>query len=409
MMRISQRNKVGFLLTALCTTGLFASAQKIFKYKADLQKVDSSGFYRIGFRPGFVAKSNPGLTDIRITDARGNFVSYITPDNLPRTNNEKFIVFPEIKLSKDTGTAFIIESKEKLPVNRLWLKLKNTAVRRTVNLSGSDDLQRWFAIEEEIPLQEAALDNDGSYLQSLSFPASNYHYLKVLVNDKNKAPVKFLEAGIYTEQAVLNRYFPIPNVKFAQRDSNKTTRVTIQFDDNYLVNMLRLTIAGPKYYKRDITVYAIDKQGGQLISNTELNSGKNGALLMAAKTNKIELQIDNGDNLPLDIKEVEAMQSDQFIAAYLEKGQSYKLYTGNINAVQPVYDLKFFADSIHGHLPEISHGPLIKKTTFETPAVQTQTRDHTIAIWVIIVGALLMLSLLTLRMMREIDRKNKSE
>jgi hypothetical protein len=409
MMRPSQKNKIGFLLAVFCTLALYASAQKTFKYQAVLHKVDSAGFYKIGLRPDFVAKSNNGLTDIRLLNEKGNFVPYITADNLPHFDNEKFIVFSEVISKKDTGTTFIIESKEKLPVNRLWLKLKSTAVKRTVNLSGSDDQQRWFAIEEDIPLQEAVLDNNGSYLQSISFPASNYHYLKLLVNDKNKAPVKFLEAGIYTEESVAEQYFPIPNTKFLKKDSNKTTYITIQLSDNYLVNVLNLNIAGPKYYKRDAVVYQVDKQGKQLISSAELNSGKKGTLLISAKTNKLELQIDNGDNLPLDIKGIELLQSDKFITAYLEAGQSYKLLTGDVNAIAPVYDLKFFADSIHNHLPEITHEQVLKNTAFETPGVKTQSRDHTIAIWVIITAVLLMLSLLTLRMTREVNKKNNAE
>ena len=407
MMTLSQKNKSGFLLTMFCLAALYATGQKSFKYQAELHKVDSSGFYRISLQPGFVAKSNAGLTDIRIVDKKGSFVPYITADYLPHIDNEKFIVFPEVSSKKDTGTTFIVESKEKSPVNKLWLKLKSTAVRRTVNLSGSDDLQRWFAIEEDVPLQEAVLDNNGSYLQSIAFPASNYHYFKLLVNDKNKAPVKFLEAGIYTEQLTLSRYFPIPNTKFIKRDSNKTTYVTIQLSDNYLVSMVNLNIAGPKYYKRDVAIYQVNKPGKQLISNTELNSGKSGSLSVTAKTNMLELQIDNGDNLTLDIKGVEVLQSDQFITAYLEAGQSYKLLTGDTNAAAPVYDLKFFADSIHSIVPEISHELVIKNGAFATPATKTQSRDYSIAIWVIIIAALLMLTLLALRMAKEVSEKNK--
>jgi hypothetical protein len=409
-MRQSQKNKTGFLLAALCAMAFCASAQNTFKYQASLHRVDSGGFYKISLLPDFVAKSNAGLTDIRLMDQKGHFVPYITADNLPRTDNEQFIVFPEvtIKTKIDTGTTFIIESKEKAPVNKLWLKLKSTAVKRSVNLSGSDDLQRWFAIEEDIPLQEAVLDNDGSYLQSISFPASNYHYLKLLVNDKNKVPVKFLQAGIYTEQSVANRYFPIPNTKFVKKDTNKVTYINIQLHDDYLVNQLDLNISGPKYYKRDVSVYQIDKQGKHLITNAELNSGKKGALLITAKTTKLELQIENSDNLPLDIDGVTVSQADQFITAYLESGQSYKILTGDKNAVAPVYDLKFFADSIHNHIPEVTHDQVTKNIVFETPGIKAPRHDYTIVVWIAIVIALVLLTLLTLKMTKEVNKKNNA-
>jgi hypothetical protein len=44
---------------------------------------------------------------------------------------------------------------------------------------GSDDLQQWFAIQEDIPLQEAVQNSEGTYMQLLSFPASSYRYLKI--------------------------------------------------------------------------------------------------------------------------------------------------------------------------------------------------------------------------------------
>jgi hypothetical protein len=253
------------------------------------------------------------------------------------------------------------------------------------------------------------LDDNGSYLQSISLSASNYHYLKLLVNDKNKSPVKFLQAGIYTEQSVAGLYFPVPHTKFSKRDTNKVTYITIQLSDNYLVNRLDLNISGPKYYKRDISVYQIDRQGKQLITTTELNSGKKGALLITAKTNKLELQIDNSDNLPLDIEGVTVSQADQFITAYLEFGQTYKILTGDAHAVAPAYDLKFFVDSIHNHIPEVTHGQITKNTAFEIHGVKAPGRDYTIAIWIAIIVALTLLTLLTSKMIKEVDKKNAAE
>jgi hypothetical protein len=408
MMKLSQKNKTSFLWAMLCVFTLSASAQKTFRYQAVLPKIDSGGFYKIGLQPAFIAKSNAELTDIRLVNGKGNFVPYITADNLPHTGNAKFVVFPEVVSKKDTGTTFIVESKEKAPVNRLWLKLKSTAVQRTINLSGSDDLQRWFAIEEDIPLQQAVLDNDGSYLQSIAFPASNYRYLKLLVNDKNKAPIKFLEAGIFTEQSVASIYFPIANAKFTKTDVNKTTTLTIQLNDNYLVNRLDLIIAAPRYYKRDIAIYQVDKQGRQLIGNAELNSAKKPVLFINAKTNKLQLEIDNGDNSPLDIKDITVAQADQSITAYLDAGKTYRLLTGDVNAPMPTYDLKYFVDSIRNRVPEINHGEVIANGAFGIPTPKAPQRDYTIIIWIVIAVALLLLTLLTLKMTKEVNLKNKT-
>jgi ABC-type lipoprotein release transport system permease subunit len=70
-----------------------------------------------------------------------------------------------------------------------------------------------------------------------------------LVNDKNKTPIKFLQAGIYTEYAKTLAYTPIPSLQITHADSNKTTFINIKLNDNYQVNKLHLNISAPKYLK----------------------------------------------------------------------------------------------------------------------------------------------------------------
>jgi len=405
-MRRSQKIKAGLFLTGLFLELFAASAQNTFKYAAAIPKIDSAGFYKISLAPALIAKSNADFSDIRLIDQKGHFVPYITADNLPQPVNEKFIVFPPAiaALKTDTGTSFIVENTGNLPVNMLWVKLRNTAVKRSVSISGSDDGKRWFAIEEEVPLQDADLNSGGSYLQSLSFPASNYHYLKLLVNDKHKAPLKFLEAGIYTEQSVTKSYFLIPGVRVTQQDSNKVTYIYIRLNDKYLVNKINLEITAPKYYKRDIAVYQIDGQSRSLVSSAELYSGKSNNLLFAAKGDELELEVDNGDNLPLTVKNVAVFQADQFIVSYLDAGQSYQLLTGDAKATAPDYDLKFFIDSLHQRIPEMSTAAVLKNTAFQINATVVK-KDNSLILWVSIAAALLLLSLLTWKMVAEVNNK----
>ncbi|MGY0038877.1 hypothetical protein [Pedobacter sp. NJ-S-72] len=72
----------------------------------------------------------------------------------------------------DTITTFIAENKEHLTINQLSLQLRNASVKRTVNLSGSDDLNKWYAIKENISLEEAVSGeaDNGTYQQQLKFP-----------------------------------------------------------------------------------------------------------------------------------------------------------------------------------------------------------------------------------------------
>jgi len=407
MMKLLKIRKTNIALTAfLCGLMFTASAQKSFKYGAALQQVDSTGFYRISLKPGFVAKARDNMADIRIADAKGKFVPYIQAGSLPQKNQQSFVFFTRIdtRLPTDTGTTYVVENKTGLALDKLWIKLQNTAVQRKVNLMGSDDLQQWFAIQEEIPLQEAVQNSEGSYLQLLSFPASSYRYLKMLVNDKNKTPIKFLQAGIYTEYAKTLAYTPIPSLQFTHADSNKTTFINIKLNDNYQVNKLHLNISAPKYFKRNITAYQIIGGYKEVVAEAELNSTKNNDLLFSAKASQLLLQIANGDNQPLTITGIDAYQTDQYLVSYLDGKQNYRLLAGDSTAQAPEYDLKFFADSIKDNIPTISHGAVVKNNAV-LPARAKAGKDYTVLTWVAIVIALGLLLLLTLKMTKEVRKK----
>lgn len=403
--RQKKMNKKGFLSVVCLMLMVSASAQKTFKYQAKLDSVKATGFYKISLSPAFVAKSNAGRTDIRVIDNKGSFVPYITSDNLPRIDSEVFVAFPELKQKPDTGISYTLENVTKQPINRLWLKLRNTAAKRTVNLYGSDDHEQWFAVDEDIPLQASTYDNDGSYMQYLAFPASNYKYFKVLINDKHKAPLSFLMAGAYTQRSVVNRYSDIPMLKFDKADSGKTTHIIITLANNYLVNTITLNIDNPKFYRRDVTVYAWNKMGREQVATTDVMSGKNGTIFIDAKTKKLELEIDNGDNPPLHVAGIKLAQADNPIVAYLEAGKSYKLLTGDPLSAAPVYDLKFFADSIHAQLPQIAANKVEPNELLSVSQVKPPAHDYTIIIWVVIIGALLLLTMLTIKMTKEVNKR----
>jgi hypothetical protein len=404
-------NKV--LLTLILLTGSTCLlAQQTFKYKADIGKIDTSAFYRISLPPGLLAKSNADLTDIRILNQSGKFVPYIFGNQLPVKEQQSFMVFPQISIAKqpDTITTFVAENKGRLTINQLNLKLRNTSVDRIVNLAGSDDLTNWYAIKENILLSKAGEEGStgGIYEQLLNFPASTYQYLKIQVNNNRKDPVAILQAGIYQMQLVKPVYTELSGVKFTQRDSAKASRIFITFNEAYPVNILKLSVAGTKYYKRAISIYSIDGKKLNLLRDTEVNSVWNNELFISAKAKKILLEIANEDNPPLSISTVTAYQLDQTLVAYLDKGTNYYLLFGDPTAKTPVYDLQFFADSLQRKLPVVKVGDVDNNPLFQHKAVAASHNIPAWLIWIAIIAVISLLTFLTLKMTKEVgQRKNE--
>ena len=87
-------------------------SQSNFGYKAVLEEIKETGFYKIDLPPQVVAKCKPGIEDIRIFDEEGQQVSYILKDDLPVFKKENLTEFPIVKSSKekDKQTHIILQN-----------------------------------------------------------------------------------------------------------------------------------------------------------------------------------------------------------------------------------------------------------------------------------------------------------
>ena len=341
-------------------------------------------------------------------DEKKRFVPYIRLQNLPSVK-EDFIPFPILETSEnpDSVTSIIVENKQGLLIRFLWLKLKNTAVSRKVDVLGSDDKLKWFAIDEEIPLQQAAGSNTDSYLQSLSFPASSYKYFKINVNNKRKSPLKILQAGIYSTETSTPKFSLLPALSVIRKDSSdkKITYLYINLKDRFQVNKLVIPVTYPKYFRRSILIFEIKGQEKLLLDETILDSDTKPEIAFSSKAKNLELQILNSDNPPLEIGSLQAWQLNEYILAYLEPAKSYQLLVGDKNAMQPDYDLKFFTDSALQNLSEIKHFEVVKNPLLKTATVN-KSRDYTVVLWIAITIVLGLLSFLTWRMITAVKSRS---
>jgi hypothetical protein len=403
MMKLQSKIKSLFALLLLVYSGnLFA--QQTFKYQAILPKVDSDGFYKISLKPVLVARSKG--TDIRITDQDGKFIPYLPGNQLPVRGEKEFIIFPKSPASKETDTAtiFIVENKGHYTIDQLLLKIKRTDVLRAVDLSGSDDLKHWYAIKEDILLNRLEAGNP-----LLRFPPSAYRYFKIQNNHKHKEPIDIVEAGINRSQITPAKYSRVPVNSFSQKDSAKITRLTIQFNEPFVINKISLNIDGPKLYKRNLRVYQYDHDDKVLFTYAMISSAEPAVIYCENKTGKLEIEILNEDNPPLKIKGIDVYQTEQSIISYLEKGRQYQILLGDNNAVTPNYDLKFFTDSLHKQLPEIQHGAIAANPLYQAKQVKAATGIPVWVIWLAIIAALAVLGLLTAKMAQEIGKRPAEE
>jgi hypothetical protein len=412
-MKTRQGKKIKILLVCLlCTISTSLSAQQTsFKYKANLPKVDSAGYYRINLQPGLTSKAKMDLSDVRIVDAdekdiQNQVVAFIKAGDIPvYPSRDKWIEFCPVPINgrSDTSTVFVVGNTTGQPIHSLKVYLKNTVVERHITLNGSDDLKQWFAIKENMPLGTShPEDEKGEYEQDLEFPVSNYRYLKLIINNEHKSPLNILRAGISTYVPVATRFTAIP-LKLNKVDSaNHITHLYIGFNEPTIINKLNITVALNAYFQREVNVYTNDAQHQLLTSKTLSNHDTE--INLSVKTTGLDVQIVNNDNRPLQITKVDALQSQNYIVGYLEAGHKYELFLGDTAAKTPDYDIKYFSGKINTPLPELAHNAIEANPIYKFAATKP-AKQYPFLLWLSVGLAVVVLSVLTFRMAKEVGNK----
>jgi hypothetical protein len=384
-------------------------AQQSFTHKAALGPVKSDGFYNIELQPDLIAQCQSSLADIRLKDEKGSSVAYLLGNTLPVKQKNNFIELPKVSAAQlnDSLSSFIAENKQKSAISQLWLKLRNTEVNRKLNVLGSDDLKHWFAIKEDIVLQNTGDARTGSFDELLTLPASTYRYLKIQVSNKNVAPVNILQAGIYVKEQVNFQYSAVPIASLDTKNKTGITSITVNLRYAYRVNKIHLEFLGAEYYQRRVQIYQLEGNNKEWLQDAQISSAGSGDIYLSAKAHKLQIVIDNGDNEPLKLKALNVSQAEQSVVAYLKKQHQYYLWFGNTKLNAPVYDLRFFADSLNRTLPIIQHAAIISLLKAKSNADKNQLPAW--LLWVAGAIGLMALLVLTLKMTKEVGKSNQAK
>ena len=406
-MKIKSRYKI-YLVAFVVLIGLqHVNAQNNFAYKASIDTIRNTGFYKLNLAPKIIAKCKPGLEDIRIFDDTQKQVSYILKNDLPIFKKENFIEFPLVANEKgaDKQTHITIQNEANKSINSLLLFVKNTDASRAFNISGSDNGLQWFVIKENIHLDNSLQNSDETIIQALSFPASSYKYFQLTILGKDLLPFNIQRAGIYIEDMRYGSYLELPTPVITQKDSSeKMSYINIYFDESYLINKIIIDASGAKFFKRKFSLFK--KQDiSDIILEGYLSSQGSNEFIINTKSNEYLLRIDNEDNGPLKVNTVKAFQLSTYLLTYLPADKQYSLYFGDSETSAPRYDLSFFSDSAGKNLSEKIVSSFEKNTNKITDNPPS-SKNNKLFLWIIIGVILAILSYFTFKMLGEVNTKS---
>ena len=402
-------NKIwGSIIVILCIPLTLICQQ--FRYAAPLDSILVSGFYSVTISPALSAHIKTDFADIRIADKNKHWIPHIIQQGITLAGKDALYIFPIIqnKVTDSGENVLIVENTRAGGIYNLKLFLKNAAVSRTAILSGSDDLDRWYIIDDNILISRSYENIKDEYLQEISFPLVKYRYLKININNRHNDPLNITKAGFYAtpNQKKPGVFLDNPAPAFTQTVSINDSYIDVKQNEAFHFDRISLVISGARFYSRDIEIRL-----PFLGKNNSIKMGKPiaGFKLMSAlpaifeipKTNVAHffIVIKNADNPPLKIEKIALQQKPVLLIAYLEQGRTYGLVFGDASANFGDYDLKPFKDSI-AVLRSLNYGPIhaIEKET------ASGTTNKNWLIWTLVIIAIIVLSYMAYRLANDIHK-----
>lgn len=405
--------KIKITLLIVLLSNSAARAQEFIAQGA-LPPVSESGFYKILLPPEVSSCINTSFSNLRITDASGFQVPFVTGEETEVVAATEFIPYAieEKTILADSCTILVLKNSANISINHIHLVIRNAAVLKEAALFGSDDKHTWYALREWFSLGyiENAQGNAG--VKTIDLPASDYAYYKIWINDKLSAPLNIINAGYYKNIPQAVRYQELPVERIQQEDNLKQGKsyVAITLDTLNVVDKISWNISGAPFYQRRASLYALrrvtdkkgkDKEYREYISGFQINSRHgNIQYVPATRAENLLIEISNGDNPPLVMNEIKIYQVSRYLVAWLKKSESYTMKFGTDDMQTPDYDLESFRDSIPGALPAITPAAPISLLPGErTPRATVFTTR--LFIWVAIVVVILVLGIMSFKMIRE--------
>jgi hypothetical protein len=383
--------------------------------------IEENGFHKIPLSPANTSLLSENYSNLRITDEANRQVPYILETETEFTENE-FSEYRILEKVQEVGccTKVIFEGHKDRPINNIHIRIKNADVLKTASLSGSDDLEKWFALKDVFYFDRVNNTQSTSELRVLDFPLSNYKYYLLRIDDSTTAQLNILALGYYNVFKKSASYYTLGNYRMTISDSlkQKKTFIRITSDSVHWVDRLDIRGFGTPYFLRRATLYSVEQKVNKKGKTEEYNNHLATFDITHEKSASVEvpniqlktilLVIDNDDNPPLKNYSVDILQLKRYAVAWLEKGKIYSLKLGEPGLESPKYDLGLFKSKIPSAIVLLkpSHFQLFEK---KTPPRESEGFYQTkYLVWVSIIGIIVVLGFMSFKMIRESNLSNKT-
>ncbi len=383
-----------------------------YDYKRELTGVKNR-WHTVELNQDIFGKMRNDLSDIRIYGITNNGDTTEVPyllNVLATEEKEKKVGFGMLNFSKNQdGYFYTFQIDNADVINQISLNFHKSNFDWRVKLEGSQNQKEWFTILDDYRILDIHSGDTKFNFTNLNFPDSRYAFYRLFV--VSKADPKFESASISSQQIEKGKVtaYPISVIDKSKKES-KTSVYELALKEAARINSISITVKSDFEFYRPITISeltdSIQTETGikytyQTLASGTLNSFETNTFSFPAVTTaRMKLQIENGDNQPLDIGSITANGFvHELVARFTENEADYYMVYGNLNAREPRYDIARFRDSIPSDLSALNLGnaTLISKKDQKKSLTLFENQRWLWAVLIVVIG---LLGWFSLKMMR---------
>ncbi|WP_338791314.1 hypothetical protein [Bernardetia sp. MNP-M8] len=424
-------------LSVFCCQTVFA--QNNFLYKRELKGIQQSNqteWYKINVPIQVIEKINTDFSDIRIfgvTNSDTLEAPFLTRKIMQKSENQE-VDFKIINSSKKENAYFFTLEKDNTTrqeeaTNLIKLDFENTNFDWRVKLEGSQNQNEWFEILNDYRIVSIQNEFTEYKFTRLIFPNSKYKYYRIKLSDKsekqsqngfkNNEP-KLNSASVFLQKTIEGNFegLEISSKNIEVNKDKKQTIIDIELTHSVPIDFLSLEVKNDFDYYRNIQIkYLLDStitEKGVIynfvtlhtstLSSIEKQNGSSSFFINSnEKSKKYQIIIDNQDNQPLDIGQLEIKGYINQIFTRVspsDKTISYFLMYGNERLQKPNYDIVRFQNTIPTDVTLLELDSEQKIPQKEVEKV-TPLFENSLWLWVLMGTIILVLTVFTFKMMKK--------
>lgn len=403
-------NSILILLIASC-----CSAQN---YVGNLQPVSTDGLTKIIVKPELRSALQDNWSYFRILDSKKNEVPYVI-SSVNNSGTESTVENLKI-IAKNSipnvSTSIIIANEKRLKLDNLYLLIANTEVMKTYSISGSNDQNQWYGLMSNETANDLQSATSTQVERNFRFPLNNYQFIKIDFVDKKSLPIQVLSASLKITQNLQKT--PLVELKdfqktISENKSAKTTRIDLQFKTKQVIDGLKFSISGPKYYLRNAEI-TINKTRfkkrkkedyTESIASFQLNSKTENQFRIGELFEKnITIEIQNQDNSPLVIDDIKLFQEPVSLISDLKTAEKYTIIIDSTLS-SPQYDLSYFDNNMQIQLPETSITDITESNLQNQETTKDSFLKSPVFMWICIGLALIVIAYFSMGLLKDLGKK----